>query len=86
MRDRRVFSISISFPLCGRVIMDDEFTIDALIDYHYRILDSLDGVGKMRFIDGVLDDYMELMAMRHPKQEQRQYRELLTDLVKNFGH
>jgi hypothetical protein len=66
--------------------MDDEFNIDALIDYHYRILDSLDGVGKMRFIDGVLDDYMELMAMRHPKQEQRQYRELLTDLVKNFGH
>tara|TARA_B100000900_G_C20230526_1_gene573662 strand:+ start:235 stop:435 length:201 start_codon:yes stop_codon:yes gene_type:complete len=66
--------------------MDDDLTIDALIDYHYRILDSLDGVGKMRFINGVLDDYTELMAMRHPKKEQRQYRELLTDLVKNFGH
>lgn len=64
----------------------DDLTLESLIDYHYRILESLDGVGKMRFINGVLDDYQEIMAMRHPKQEQRQYRELLTDLVKNFGH
>ncbi len=73
-----------SYPAVA-FITDDE-TYIAFKDYHYKVVDMLDGVGKMRFIEGIFDDYTEVMAFDSSKKEQRQYRELLTELVKDFGH
>lgn len=66
-------------------IMDDE-TYESLVSYHYRILESLDGVGRMKFINNVFDEWVESQELGYPKKEQKQYSELLTDLVKDFGH
>ena len=67
------------------IIMDDENYL-AFKDYHYKVAHMLDGVGRMRFIEGIFDDYTEVMAFDSSKREQRQYRELLTELVEDFGH
>ena len=66
-------------------IMDDE-TYQNLVNYHYHVIESLDGVGKMRFIEGVFEDWVEIRELQYPKKEQSQYSELLTDLIKDFGH
>ncbi len=79
------FHIDIFSHPAVAIIMDDE-TYIAFKDYHYKVVDMLDGVGKMRFIEGIFDDYTEVMAFDSSKKEQRQYRELLTELVKDFGH
>lgn len=79
------FHIDIFSHPAVAIIMDDE-TYIAFKDYHYKVVDMLDGVGKMRFIEGIFDDYTEVMAFDSSKREQRQYRELLTELVKDFGH
>ena len=65
--------------------MDDE-TYESLVSYHYRILESLDGVARMKFINNVFDEWVESQELSYPKKEQKQYSELLTDLVKDFGH
>ena len=64
----------------------DDLTFQALKEYHYKITESLDGVEKMRFISGVFDDYQEVCALKYPLKERKKYRELFTELVKNFGH
>lgn len=66
-------------------IMDDE-TYESLVSYHYRMIESLDGVGRMRFINNVFDDWVETQELGYPKKEQKQFSELLTDLIKDFGH
>lgn len=82
MHDCEDISISISFPSSWSCIMYDE----DFVDFHYKILGSLNGVEKMKFIDDILTDYHEYVALGFPQQEQKQYRELLTKLVKDFGH
>ena len=67
------------------LIMDDE-TYESLVNYHYRLIESLDGVRRMHFINNVFDEWVETQELEFPKKEQQQYRELLTDLVKDFGH
>ena len=66
-------------------IMDDE-TYESLVSYHYRILESLDGIGRMKFINNGFAEWVESRELGYPKKEQQQYSELLTDLVKDFGH
>ena len=67
------------------LIMDDE-TFETLNDYHYKVMESLDGVGRMKFVEHVFDEWVESCELGYPKREQKQYSELLTDLVKDFGH
>lgn len=49
-------------------------------------MESLDGIGKMRFVNNVFDEWVESQELGYPKKEQQQYSELLTELVKDFGH
>jgi hypothetical protein len=49
-------------------------------------METLDGLGRMRFINHVFDEWVESQELDFPKREQQQYSELLTDLVKDFGH
>jgi len=79
------FHIDIFSHPAVTIIMDDETYID-FKDYHYKVANMLDGVSRMRFIEGIFNDYTEVMTFDSSKKEQRQYRELLTELVKNFGH
>jgi len=67
------------------LIMDDE-TFETLGHYHYKVMETLDGPGRMRFINHVFDEWVESQELDFPKREQQQYSELLTDLVKDFGH
>ena len=63
---------------------DEEF--ESLKEYHFKICTILDGPARMRLLDSVFKDYTDVVMMKFPPQEQRQYRELFTSLVKNFGH
>ena len=66
-------------------IMNDE-EYNSLKEYHFRVCSVLEGAARTRLIQSVFKDYEDDVAMKFPFREQQQYRELFTELVKNFGH
>ena len=47
---------------------------------------GLDGLERIQFIEDALDDYKWTTYIKSPREVQRQFRELFSRLVKNFGH
>ncbi len=57
-----------------------------LIEASLDFCNSLDGKQRTEFIEDALDDYKWTTYVRSPREVQRQFRELFSKLVKNFGH
>ncbi len=47
---------------------------------------ELDGKQRSIYIDEVLDDYQFVVSQRYPKATVKVFYELLTKLIKKFGH
>tara|TARA_R100001163_G_C5058484_1_gene195097 strand:+ start:671 stop:865 length:195 start_codon:yes stop_codon:yes gene_type:complete len=45
-----------------------------------------DGLERMDFIEGIHESVEHAIYMRYPLKQVREYRDLLTKLIKNFGH
>jgi hypothetical protein len=66
-----------------------QMNFDSLSDIRKTTIDfcaSLDGPAKTELIEGIFEDYETTVSMQSPRHIRGHYRELLTTLVKNFGH
>ena len=59
---------------------------DKLIEAALDFCKTLKGSDRYDFIDEALDDYRWTTYVKSPREVQRQFRELFSKLVKNFGH
>tara|TARA_R100000664_G_scaffold12876_1_gene20635 strand:+ start:63 stop:260 length:198 start_codon:yes stop_codon:yes gene_type:complete len=59
---------------------------DKLIEASLDFCKTLKGSDRYDFIDEALDDYRWTTYVKSPREVQRQFRELFSKLVKNFGH
>ena len=60
----------------------DRKLIQASVDF----CKTLNGYDRSEFIEEALDDYRWTTYVKSPREVQRQFRELFSKLVKNFGH
>jgi len=47
---------------------------------------ELEGVDKTDFIENIWEHYEHAIFMKYPVRERKRYYELLSELIKNFGH
>ena len=59
---------------------------DKLIEASIDFCKNLNGPDRYEYIDEALDDYKWTTYVKSPREVQRQFRELFSKLVKNFGH
>jgi hypothetical protein len=70
----------------GIVIMRDLFDDDNLPKFDEEIVKDLSGKEKTEFIEYIRDDYQHCLKMKqHPKLIEY-YRDVLTRLIKTYGH
>ena len=50
------------------------------------LVKELDGPDRTDFIENIWEHYDHALFMRYPNRERKRYYELLSELVKNFGH
>ena len=59
---------------------------DKLIEASIDFCKTLNGPDRYEYIDEALDDYKWTTYVKSPREVQRQFREVFSKLVKNFGH
>ena len=64
----------------------DQENHNKLVNASLDFCKSLDGSDRTEFIDEALQDYKWTSYIKSPREVQRQFRELFSRLVKNFGH
>ena len=64
----------------------DKIKNQKLQDASLEFCNSLDGLQRTEFIEEALEDYKWTTYIQSPREVQRQFRELFSKLVKNFGH
>ena len=65
-----------------RMSVDHKLVIISTVE----LCGELEGLDRTEFIESIHDHYEHSIFMKYPLRERKRYYELLSELVKNFGH
>lgn len=70
----------------SRIVVMHMKTTKEFIQDTVKLVRSMEGLDRMDFIENIHEHLEHAIHMKYPRKQIKEYRDLFSKLVKNFGH